>query len=80
MNNRFDGSKTEEPVVLTVKGEPVVVMRTAESYRKLLEPKERSEVVEILGERLASRNRKKGRPAEEFFDEFFAEIDIAFED
>ena len=64
--------KTKQPVVLTVNGKAAVVVQDAESYQKLLELKERSEVVEILRHRLASRSRKKGRPAEDFFNEFFA--------
>ena len=57
--------KPKEPVVLTVNGKAAVVVQDAESYQKLLELKERSEVVEILRQRLASRSRKKGRPASE---------------
>ena len=72
--------KTKEPVVLTVNGKAAVVVQDAESYQKLLELKERSEVVEILRQRLASQNRKKGRPSEDFFNEFFAMNDIPVED
>ena len=72
--------KTKQPVVLTVNGKAAVVVQDAESYQKLLELKEQSEVVEILRHRLASRNRKKGRRAEDFFNEFFAKNDIAVED
>ena len=72
--------KTKEPVVLTVNGKAAVVVQDAESYQKLLELKERSEVVEILRQRLASRSRRKGRLAEDFFDEFFAKNNIPVED
>ena len=72
--------KTKEPVVLTVNGKAAVVVQDAESYQKLLELKERSEVVEILRQRLASRSRKKGRSAEDFFDEFFAKNNIPVEE
>ena len=72
--------KTKEPVVLTVNGKAAVVVQDAESYQKLLELKERSEVVEILRQRLASRSRKKGRSAEDFFNEFFAKNNIPVED
>lgn len=72
--------KTKEPVVLTVNGKAAVVVQDAESYQKLLELKERSEVVEILRQRLASQSRKKGRPAEDFFSEFFAKNSIPVED
>ncbi len=64
---------------MSVNGKAVVV-EDAESYQRLLELKERSQVVEILRQRLASRSRKKGRPAEDFFNEFFAKNDIAVED
>jgi prevent-host-death family protein len=72
--------KTKEPIVLTVNGKAAVVIQDAESYQKLLELKERSEVVEILRQRLASRSRKKGRSAEDFFNEFFAKNNIPVED
>lgn len=72
--------KTKEPVVLTVNGKAAVVVQDAESYQKLLELKEQSEVVEILRQRLASRSRKKGRSAENFFNEFFAKNNIPVED
>ena len=72
--------KTKEPVILTVNGKAAIVVQDAESYQKLLELKERSEVVEILRQRLASGKHKKGRPAENFFDEFFAKNDIPVED
>ena len=72
--------KTKEPVVLTVNGKAAVVVQDVESYQKLHELKERSEVVEILRQRLASRSRKKGRSAEDFFNEFFAKNNIQVED
>ena len=72
--------KTKEPVVLTINGKAAMVVQDAESYQKLLELKERSQVVEILRQRLASRGRKKGRPAEDFFTEFFAKNNIPLED
>jgi prevent-host-death family protein len=72
--------KTKEPVVLTVNGKAAVVVQDAESYQKLLELKERTEVVEILRQRLSSRSRKKGRSAEDFFNEFFAKNNIPLED
>ena len=73
-------TKTKEPVVLTVNGKAALVVQDAESHQKLLQPKERSEVVEILRQRLASRSGKKGRPAEDFFNEFFARNNILVED
>src|SRR5215813_4379775 len=72
--------KTKEPVILTVNGKAAVVVQDAESYQKLLELKERSEIVEILRQRLASRGRRKGRPAEDFFREFFAKNEIPLDE
>lgn len=72
--------KTKEPVILTVNGKAAIVIQDAESYQRLLELKERSEVVEILRQRLASLDRKKGRSAEEFFTEFFARNQIPTEE
>ena len=72
--------KTKEPVVLTVNGKAEIVVQDAESYQRLLELKERAEVVEILRQRLASRGRKKERTADDFFSEFFAKNNIPLED
>lgn len=72
--------KTKEPVVLTVNGRAAIVVQDAESYQQLLELKERTEVVDVLRQRLASRGRKKGRPAEDFFAEFFIKNKIPVED
>ena len=72
--------KTKEPVVLNVNGKAALVIQDAEGYQKLLELKERAEVVEILRQRLASRGRKKGRSAEDFFNEFFVKNNIPVED
>lgn len=72
--------KTKEPVVLTVNGRAAIVVQDAEAYQRLLELKERAEVVETLRQRLASRGRKKGRTADDFFSEFFAKNNIPLED
>jgi len=72
--------KTKAPVVLTVNGKAAVVVQDAESYQRLLELKERTEVVETLRQRLASLGRKKGRPVEDFFTEFFVKHNIPAED
>lgn len=72
--------KTKAPIVLTVNGKAAIVVQDAESYQRLLELKEQSEVVELLRERLTSLGRKKGRPAEDFFNEFFAKNNIPIED
>ena len=68
--------KTKAPVVLTVNGKAAVIVQDAESYQRLLDLKERTEVVETLRQRLASLGRKKGRPVEDFFTEFFIKHNI----
>ncbi len=72
--------KTKEPVVLTVNGKAAVVVQDAESYQRLLELKEREEVVQTLRQRLASLGRGRARSAEDFFTEFFAKNSIPAED
>ena len=72
--------KTKEPVVLTVNGKAAVVVQDAESYQRLLELKERADTVAVLRERLATMDRKKGRTADQFFNEFFAKNNIPAED
>ena len=72
--------KTKEPVVLTVNGKAAIVIQDAESYQRLLELKERTEVVATLRQRLATRGQKKGRTAEDFFAEFFDKNDISADD
>ncbi len=72
--------KTKEPVVLTVNGKAAIVIQDAESYQRLLELKERAEVVATLRQRLATRGQKKGRTVEDFFVDFFAKNDISAED
>ncbi|HYK20945.1 MAG TPA: hypothetical protein VEV42_09435 [Pyrinomonadaceae bacterium] len=47
-------------------------VQDAGNYRKLLDLKERADVVEILRHRLASRSTQKGRTVEDFFSDFFA--------
>ncbi len=68
--------KTKEPVVLTINGKAAVVVQDAEGYQSLLDLKERSETIEVLRQRLASLDIKKGRTADEFFTEFFAKNKI----
>ena len=72
--------KTKEPVVLTVNGRAEIVVQDAESYQRLLDLKERAEVIETLRQRLASRSRKKARTADDFFSEFFTKNNIPLED
>ena len=71
--------RTKEPVVLTINGKAAVVVQDAEGYQCLLDLKERSETIGVLRQRLSSLDRK-GRTADEFFEEFFAENKIPTED
>jgi prevent-host-death family protein len=68
--------KTKEPVVLTVNGKAELVVQDAESYQKLLEAKDRIETIEGIKRGLESMKRQRGKPATEFFREFFAENGI----
>lgn len=72
--------KTKEPVVLTINGKAAVVVQDAEGYQGLLDLKERSEAIAVLRQRLASLDNKKGRTADEFFNDFFAKNKIPTED
>lgn len=69
--------KTKEPVVLTVNGKATLVVQDAESYQKLLEAKDRMEAIEGIKRGLESMKRNQGKPAAEFFSEFFAEKGIS---
>lgn len=69
--------KTKEPVVLTVNGKAALVVQDAESYQKLLEAKDRMEAIAGIKRGLESMKRHQGKPATEFFSEFFAEKSIS---
>lgn len=69
--------KTREPVVLTVNGKAELVVQDAESYQTLLEAKDKMEAIEGIKRGLESMKRQRGKPATEFFREFFAEKGIA---
>jgi hypothetical protein len=68
--------KMKKPVVLTVnrKAEPVV--QDAGSYQELLQAKERMEAIEGIKRGLESMKRNAGKPADKFFQEFFAKKGI----
>jgi len=68
--------KTKAPVILTVNGKAELVVQDAESYQALLEAKDRMETIEGIKRGLESMKRQRGKPATEFFREFFAEKDI----
>ncbi len=68
--------KTKQPLVLTVNGKAELVVQDAESYEKLLEAKDRIEALDGIRRGLESMKRQRGKPAELFFSEFFAEKGI----
>ena len=68
--------KTKQPMVLTVNGKAELVVQDAESYQKLLEAKDRMEAIEGIRRGLESMRKNRGRAAEEFFQDFFAERGI----
>jgi prevent-host-death family protein len=68
--------KTGQPVVLTVNGKAELVIQDAESYQKLLEAQDRMEAIEGIKRGLESMKLNHGKPAERFFQEFFAEQGI----
>jgi prevent-host-death family protein len=68
--------KTKQPIVLTVNGRAELVVQDAESYQKLLEVRDKMEAIEGIKRGLESMKRNTGKPAEQFFREFFAEKGI----
>ena len=68
--------KTGQPVVLTVNGKAELVVQDAESYQRLLDAQDRMEAIEGIRRGLESMKQNKGKPAEKFFQEFFAEKGI----
>jgi prevent-host-death family protein len=69
--------KTKAPVVLTVNGKAELVVQDADSYQKLLEAKDRMEAIEGVRRGLESMENRRGKAAEKFFRDFFAEKGIA---
>ncbi len=69
--------KTKAPVVLTVNGKAELVVQDADSYQELLEAKDRMEAVEGIKRGLESMKRRRGKLAEDFFEEFFTEKGIS---
>jgi PHD/YefM family antitoxin component YafN of YafNO toxin-antitoxin module len=72
--------KTKEPVILTVNGKAALVIQDAASYQRLLEIKERQETIDGIRRGLESMKAGRGKPADEFFKEFFAKNNIPEED
>jgi prevent-host-death family protein len=71
--------KTKEPIVLTVNGKGQLVVQDAESYQALLEAKERMDGIAGIKRGLEAMHSAKGKSADKFFAEFFAEHNIADE-
>ena len=69
--------KTKAPVVLTVNGKAELVVQDADSYQEILEAKDRMEAVEGIKRGLESMKGRRGKLAENFFEEFFAEKGIS---
>ena len=65
--------RTREPLVLTVNGKAELVVQDAESYQKLLDAKDRMEAIAGIQRGLESMKRHSGKPAKDFFREFFAQ-------
>ncbi len=68
--------RTKKPVILTVNGKAELVVQDAESYQELLEAKDRMEAIEGIKRGLDSMRRNAGKPADKFFQEFFADKGI----
>ena len=64
------------PLVLTINGRAEIVVQDAESYQRLLEAKDRMDAIEGIKRGVESMKRQRGKPATEFFREFFAEKGI----
>ena len=68
--------KTKTPVIMIAIGKAERVVQDAESYQHALEAKDRMETIEGIKRGLESMKREGGKPATEFFREFFAEKGI----
>ncbi|MEX2171225.1 MAG: hypothetical protein WD851_18030 [Pirellulales bacterium] len=68
--------ETGEPEMLTIDGEPKVVVQDAEAYQKLLNELDYRTTVEGIRRGLASFERGEGRPVQEFFAELAAEAGV----
>jgi prevent-host-death family protein len=68
--------KTGAPVILTVNGKAEMVVQDAESYQELLDAKDRMEAIAGIQRGLDSLRRGRGKSAQKFFSEFFAEQGI----
>ena len=71
--------KTKAPAVMSLSGKAELVMQDIESYEQLLDAKDRMEAIEGIKRGLHSMKSNAGKPAAEFFREFFAENGLAKE-
>ena len=72
--------KTGQPIVLTVNGKAAAVVDDIDGYQEYLKAKERQEVIDGIRRGMDDVKAGRTRPAEEFFDEFFAKYDIPVKD
>ncbi len=68
--------KTGEPIVLTVNGKAAAVVLDPDSYEEYLRDKDRRDMIASVKRGIADMKAGRTRPAEEFFDEFFAKFKI----
>lgn len=70
--------KTREPIILTVNGKAALVVHDAELFEDFLREKDRNEMLAAV--RRSREEAKAGheRDAEEFFEEFFDEYKIPY--
>lgn len=68
--------KTGQPIVLTVNGKAAAVVHDPDSYQEYLRDKDRQDAIEGIRRGMADVKAGRTRPAEEFFDEFFAKFKI----
>ncbi len=71
---------TGQPEVLTVDGEPAVVVQDAKSYQQLLDRLDRLETIEAIRQALDEVARGEDVPAEEVFAELRAEFGLPDEE
>jgi hypothetical protein len=64
--------KTKRACGINRKWKSELVVQDAESYQKLLEAKDTMEAIEGIKRGPESMKRGRGKPAERFFQEFFA--------
>src|SRR5438876_429390 len=63
--------ETGAPLLLTVNGKAALVVQDATAYQKLLELVEQLETIEGIRRGLEEMKAGKGRPIDEFFEEFY---------